>query len=94
MHALLFKRGKSQASYAYGTQDRASNVRPSRPATRLHANENDSDHSLVQTHFDSRGKETSAHASTDIERTSDDIAFDRIQSASSRRSQEESVSKW
>lgn len=94
MHALLVKRGKSQASYAYGTQDRASNVRPGRPATRLHANENDSDHSLVQIHSDCRKKEANTHGSTSIERTSDDIALDRVQSASSRRSLEKSVSKW
>ena len=94
MHALLFKRGKSQASYAYGTQDRASNVRPSRPATRLHANENDSDHSLVQIDSDGRRKETCASASLSIEKISDDIPLDRVQSASSRRSLEKSVSKW
>lgn len=94
MHALLFRRGKSQTSYAYGTQDRASNVRPSHPAIRLHANENDSDHSLVQIHSDCRKKEVNAHGSTPIGRTSDDIALDRVQSASSRRSLEKYVSKW
>lgn len=94
MHALLFKRGKPQTSYAYGTQDRASNVRTSHPAIRLHANENDSDHSLVQIHSDCRKREANVHGSTSIERTSDDIALDRVQSASSRRSLEKYVSKW
>ena len=63
-------------------------------ATRLHANENDSDHSLVQIDSDGRRKETCASASLSIEKISDDIPLDRVQSASSRRSLEKSVSKW
>ncbi|GAB7334239.1 hypothetical protein MBLNU13_g06282t2 [Cladosporium sp. NU13] len=94
MHALLSKRGESQASYAYGTQEHASNVQRSRPATRLHSNENDSDHSLVDAHSDGRRKWTGANAPLSNESISDDIKLERVQSASSRRSLEKSLSKW
>ena len=94
MHTFFFRKGQSQSSYAHGTQDYASNAKHSRPATRLRSEDNDSDHSLFHPISDGHRKESSRHASTVIERNSDDIPLDRVQSANGRISPEIRLSKW
>jgi hypothetical protein len=92
MYTLVHRGRRSQTSYANGTQDINSKARQSRSNTRPRVEDNDSDCSLFLIH-DGRGKDHTANTSISAQNP-DDVALDRVHTASSQAPPEIMVSRW